>query len=70
VGCRRRFAQSELARFVRTPDGWRRVVDRRRKQAGRGAYLCSAACAALACKNRRYPGLGAAAAEYGLIESL
>ena len=67
----RRFAQVELARFVRTSAGWRadRVASRR-KQPGRGAYLCSVECAERARKNKRYPGLGAAAAEYGLIESL
>ncbi|MBV8117932.1 MAG: YlxR family protein [Candidatus Eremiobacteraeota bacterium] len=58
----------ELIRFVRGPQGW--AADRSRcKQAGRGAYLCSQACGAAAAKNRRYPGLSAAAAEYGLIRS-
>jgi predicted RNA-binding protein YlxR (DUF448 family) len=56
-------------RFVKGAAGWQ--ADRsRRKQPGRGAYLCSAACAERARKNKRYPGLGAAAGEYGLIESL
>ncbi|MBV8068012.1 MAG: YlxR family protein [Candidatus Eremiobacteraeota bacterium] len=70
VGCRRRFAQRELARFVRAAAGWRLDIANRRRQPGRGAYLCSARCAQAALKNRRYPGLGAAAAEYGLIECL
>jgi len=61
--------QRELTRFVRDAAGWHPDAGARRKQPGRGAYLCSAACAQRAVKNRRYPGLGAAAAEYGLIES-
>jgi len=65
-----RFGQRALVRFVRSPAGWEPDATTRRKRAGRGAYLCSAACAERARKNRRYPGLGAAAAEYGLIESL
>jgi hypothetical protein len=41
---------------------WR--VDAGRSRApGRGAYLCSAACAGRVVKNRRYPGLAAAARE-------
>ncbi|MBV8499501.1 MAG: YlxR family protein [Candidatus Eremiobacteraeota bacterium] len=68
VGCRRRFAQDALTRFVRTASGWSADLrGARRKQAGRGAYLCSAECAERARKNKRYPGLGAAAAECGLI---
>jgi predicted RNA-binding protein YlxR (DUF448 family) len=60
--------QAELTRFVRTATGWHADPPAtRRKQAGRGAYLCSAECAERARKNKRYPGLGAAAAEYGLI---
>jgi hypothetical protein len=58
----------ELKRFVRTASGWR--PDRgARRQAGRGAYLCSQRCAERAAKNKRYPGLGAAAVEYALIEN-
>jgi len=52
---------------VRTTLGWQ--ADQpgfRRRRAGRGAYLCSAQCAERARKNKRYPGLGTAAAEYGL----
>ncbi len=61
VGCRARFAQNELVRYVRGGDGgaWRR--DRRRRAPGRGAYLCSPACAVRVRKNRRYPGLADAA---------
>jgi predicted RNA-binding protein YlxR (DUF448 family) len=69
VGCRQQFAQSQLARFVRTPDGWRPDSRGGRKQAGRGAYLCSPQCVQRAVKNKRYPGLGTAAVEYGLIRS-
>ncbi|MGB6601132.1 MAG: YlxR family protein [Candidatus Cybelea sp.] len=68
MGCRRRFAQRELVRFVKSVAGWQ-ADGSRRKQPGRGAYLCSATCAERARKNKRYPGLGTAAAEYGLIES-
>jgi predicted RNA-binding protein YlxR (DUF448 family) len=60
-----------LVRFVRTEAGWcADLAATRRKQPGRGAYLCSAACAQRSAKNRRYPGLATAAAEYGLIEGL
>jgi predicted RNA-binding protein YlxR (DUF448 family) len=61
--------QHDLTRFVRDAAGWHRDPVAQRKQPGRGAYLCSAACAQRAVKNRRYPGLGTAAAECGLIES-
>jgi uncharacterized protein len=68
VGCRQRFAQRELFRFVRNPAGW--AADRgRKRQEGRGAYLCSLECAQRALKNKRYPGLATAALEYGLIRS-
>jgi predicted RNA-binding protein YlxR (DUF448 family) len=70
VGCRARFAQSELVRFVRAAGAWQPdPPSARRKQPGRGAYLCSPACAERAAKNKRYPGLGVAAAECALIES-
>ncbi|MBV9718417.1 MAG: YlxR family protein [Candidatus Eremiobacteraeota bacterium] len=69
VGCRRQFAQPDLVRFTRAADGWHADGASRRRRPGRGAYLCSAACAERARKNRRYPGLGEAAAEYGLIEN-
>jgi uncharacterized protein len=68
VGCRKRFAQRDLYRFVRGVAGW--SADRgRKRQAGRGAYLCSLECAKSAVRNRRYPGLATAALEYGLIRS-
>ncbi|MBV8355981.1 MAG: YlxR family protein [Candidatus Eremiobacteraeota bacterium] len=71
VGCRRRFEQAELVRFVRSAAGWRAdPPGARHRQLGRGAYLCSVECGNDARKNKRYPGLGAAAAECGLIESL
>jgi predicted RNA-binding protein YlxR (DUF448 family) len=56
-----------MARFVKSGGGWQ--ADRLRRQPGRGAYICSPDCAERARKNKRYPGLGTAAAEYGLIES-
>jgi predicted RNA-binding protein YlxR (DUF448 family) len=55
--------QAALVRFVRDGAGWH--VDPRRRQPGRGAYLCSAACAEAAARNRRYPGLASVAGEYG-----
>ncbi|MBV9104203.1 MAG: YlxR family protein [Candidatus Eremiobacteraeota bacterium] len=67
VGCRTRFPQAALVRYVRADSGrqseWRRdPVGRRRP--GRGAYLCSSECAVRVKKNRRYPGLAEAAAEW------
>ena len=71
AGCRTRFEQSKLVRFVRGGDGWQPdAYAARRKQPGRGVYLCSLQCGERARKNKRYPGLAAAAAECGLIESL
>ena len=65
VGCRKRFPQAVLVRFVRDQRGW--LADRpgAHRHPGRGAYLCSVACADAAAKNRRYPGLASAAGEYG-----
>ncbi|MGH7737444.1 MAG: DUF448 domain-containing protein [Candidatus Tyrphobacter sp.] len=65
VGCRRRMPQARLVRFVRAERGWLRDALGSRRNPGRGAYLCSSACAQAAAKNRRYPGLASAAAEYG-----
>lgn len=59
VGCRNRFPQSALVRFVRRGEGWQ-ADDGRVRAAGRGAYLCSQRCAARVAKNRRYAGLSAA----------
>jgi predicted RNA-binding protein YlxR (DUF448 family) len=39
------------------------VADPERRKPGRGAYLCSPACARRVLKNRRYPGLAAASAD-------
>lgn len=69
AGCRKRLPQRELSRFVRAGDGWKADRLGRHKQPGRGAYLCSDPCAAAVAKNKRYPGLATAAAEYGLISS-
>ncbi|MBV9271167.1 MAG: DUF448 domain-containing protein [Candidatus Eremiobacteraeota bacterium] len=67
VGCRQRRAQRELYRFVRTGDrSWRIEQPGGRRGPGRGAYLCGAACVGRAEKNKKYPGLASAAAEYGL----
>lgn len=69
AGCQQRLPQRELTRFVRAADGWKADRPGRHKQPGRGAYLCSQPCVAAAAKNKRYPGLATAAAEYGLISS-
>jgi predicted RNA-binding protein YlxR (DUF448 family) len=54
-----------MRRFVRVgPRAWQ--ADKGSKQAGRGVYLCSAECGKRVEKNRKYPGLASAAAEYGL----
>lgn len=57
-----------LGRFVRMgPREWR--ADDAKRLAGRGAYLCRTAdCLKRVEKNRRYPGLAAAAAEGGLLQ--
>ncbi|MBV8074270.1 MAG: DUF448 domain-containing protein [Candidatus Eremiobacteraeota bacterium] len=60
VGCRERREQPAMRRFTRASGGW--VADRGRRSPGRGAYLCSAQCAERVAKNKRYPGLAAAAA--------
>lgn len=60
VGCRERYPQGTLRRFVRRSDGW--DADGRKRSDGRGVYLCSVRCALAVTKNKRYPGLGAFAA--------
>jgi predicted RNA-binding protein YlxR (DUF448 family) len=60
VGCRQRFVQSALVRFVRRDVGWQRDAGAHRGP-GRGAYLCSAACALRVAKNKRFAGLASAA---------
>jgi hypothetical protein len=40
VGCREMKMKKDLIRIIRTPEG-EVVVDRKGKQNGRGAYLCS-----------------------------
>ncbi|TAM58094.1 DUF448 domain-containing protein [bacterium] len=59
VGCRHTFPQAALVRFVRGDAGW--VIDLYRRAPGRGVYLCSAVCGTRVAKNKRYPGLSAAA---------
>jgi predicted RNA-binding protein YlxR (DUF448 family) len=55
-----------MRRFVRLgPREWQPDSGRKR-QPGRGVYLCSPACVKQVEKNRKYPGLASAAAEYGL----
>jgi len=57
-----------MQRFVRIGTGrpvW--APDRGgKRQPGRGVYLCAAECARRVEKNKKFPGLAAAAAEYGL----
>lgn len=66
AGCRDRKPQSSMRRFVRTgPHQWRPDSGGKR-QPGRGVYLCSAECVRRVEKNKKYPGLASAAAEYGL----
>ena len=70
VGCRKTFQQARLLRFVRSTEGWKADREGKKgKQPGRGTYLCSGECAEKVAKNRKYPGLASAAAEYGLIRS-
>lgn len=58
-----------MQRFVRAagsgPPAWLADAGSKRRP-GRGAYLCSAECARKVEKNKKYPGLASAAAEYGL----
>jgi predicted RNA-binding protein YlxR (DUF448 family) len=54
VGCRTVFPQPALRRFVRSSGRW--VADGARRADGRGAYLCSRACAERVAKNKRFPG--------------
>ena len=42
VGCREMKMKKDLIRIIRTPEG-QVLVDRKGKQNGRGAYLCSSA---------------------------
>lgn len=60
VGCRTRFEQARLVRFVRDGGAWR-CDDGRPRSRGRGAYLCSERCAVRVSKNKRYAGLAATA---------
>jgi predicted RNA-binding protein YlxR (DUF448 family) len=67
AGCRERKPQAQMQRFVRegTRPSW--LPDKGRKRLpGRGVYLCSAECVRRVEKNRKFPGLAASAAEYGL----
>jgi predicted RNA-binding protein YlxR (DUF448 family) len=67
AGCRERKPQAAMRRFVRTESRtWQADVGRKRQQ-GRGVYLCdSAECAKRVEKNKKFPGLAASAVEYGL----
>lgn len=56
-----------MQRFVRTgPGDWTADRPDCKRSPGRGVYLCSAECSKRVEKNRKYPGLAAAAGEYGL----
>jgi predicted RNA-binding protein YlxR (DUF448 family) len=54
VGCRAVFPQPALRRFTRQAGRW--IADGGKRSDGRGAYLCSRACAQRVAKNKRYPG--------------
>jgi predicted RNA-binding protein YlxR (DUF448 family) len=54
VGCRTVFPQPALRRFTRQAGRW--IADGDKRGDGRGAYLCSRACAQRVAKNKRYPG--------------
>ena len=55
-----------MQRFVRSGSReWLADAGLTRKP-GRGVYLCSPECARRVEKNKKYPGLASAAAEYGL----
>jgi predicted RNA-binding protein YlxR (DUF448 family) len=55
-----------MRRFIRTgPRSWQ-ADSGRKKQPGRGVYVCSAECGKRVEKNKKFPGLAAAAGEYGL----
>jgi predicted RNA-binding protein YlxR (DUF448 family) len=69
AGCRERKLQAAMRRFVRQGATWlpdARLGAKTIRLPGRGVYLCSAECVKRVEKNRKYPGLAAAAAEYGL----
>jgi predicted RNA-binding protein YlxR (DUF448 family) len=66
AGCRERKPQAAMRRFVRLDHRSWQADTGRRRQPGRGVYLCSAECAKRVEKNKKYPGLAASAAEYGL----
>jgi predicted RNA-binding protein YlxR (DUF448 family) len=55
-----------MRRFVRADERSWTADEGRKRQHGRGVYLCSAECAKRVEKNKKYPGLAASAAEYGL----
>jgi predicted RNA-binding protein YlxR (DUF448 family) len=59
VGCRERREQATLRRFTRVHGEWR--PDTGRRADGRGAYICSLACAQRVAKNKRFTGLAAVA---------
>jgi len=61
VGCRQRLAQRALTRYALDSNG-RWQADRGLCLPGRGAYLCSARCAELVKKNKRYRSLVEASA--------
>jgi predicted RNA-binding protein YlxR (DUF448 family) len=59
VGCRERREQATLRRFTRVGGAWR--PDEGRRADGRGAYVCSLACAERVAKNKRFAGLSTVA---------
>ena len=53
IGCGAKRAQGELIRVGMGPEG-NLVVDRSRRQAGRGAYLCGVGCLEAAVKRKAF----------------
>jgi uncharacterized protein len=53
IGCGTKKSQGELLRVVAAPEGGV-VVDRKRRQPGRGAYLCGAGCLSAALKRKAF----------------
>jgi predicted RNA-binding protein YlxR (DUF448 family) len=60
VGCRARFAQGMLTRFVQRAGVWSYAGGPPRDP-GRGVYLCSRACVQRVRKNKRFAGLASIA---------
>jgi predicted RNA-binding protein YlxR (DUF448 family) len=69
AGCRERKPQASMRRFVRADAAGRVrwLAGEGKRRSGRGVYLCSAECVKRVEKNRKFPGLAAAAVENGFL---